>query len=131
MYPSNFLRNMALGLVATSSVMMIDVDFTPSHGQLSLPRTDSQGAGQGCPVAPQGPQDCKPSTLNFHIHGGRMALMLKLALTLRWPLCGPLPFSVALNVVWPTVSVALNVVWPTAILCGTERCVAHCHSLWH
>ena len=26
-----------------------------------------QGSGQGCPAAPQGPQDCKPSTLNFHI----------------------------------------------------------------
>ena len=27
----------------------------------------TQGSGQGCPAAPQGPQDCKPSTLNFHI----------------------------------------------------------------
>ena len=26
-----------------------------------------QGAGQGCTAATQGPQDCKPSTLNFHI----------------------------------------------------------------
>ena len=26
-----------------------------------------QGSGKGCPAAPQGPQDCKPSTLNFHI----------------------------------------------------------------
>ena len=26
-----------------------------------------QGSGQGCPAHPQGPQDCKPSTLNFHV----------------------------------------------------------------
>ena len=26
-----------------------------------------QGSGQGCPAAPQGPHDCKPSTLNFPI----------------------------------------------------------------
>ena len=26
-----------------------------------------QGAGQGCPAAPQGPHDCKPTTLHFHV----------------------------------------------------------------
>ena len=30
-------------------------------------KTSLQGSGQGCPAAPAGPQDCKPSTLNFHI----------------------------------------------------------------
>ena len=32
-----------------------------------MERYDKQGLGQGGPAAPQGPQDCKPSTLNFHI----------------------------------------------------------------
>ena len=74
-------------VVKTDTVVRTNGDV---HGHTS----PYQGSGQGCPAvgaglrpgmprgggkaqtrdAPQGPQDCKPSTLNFHILPPRMTI---------------------------------------------------------
>ena len=60
-------QNSSGQLLVPQSLSVAPYQPTPGPVHGTLQDSNQQGSGQGCPAAPQGPQDCKPSTLNFHI----------------------------------------------------------------
>ena len=63
------LGGQAIGqmLEVSKSITTINLSYNKVSDEGSKAIGTNQGSGQGCPAAPQGLQDCKPSTLNFHI----------------------------------------------------------------